>query len=120
MPAFTRMRHTVGRAQDDPVALGQELGQVRVVRSCVAGVGQGHHFGPGLLLYGVTRSAPSVPMSKRGYTPLPIRRNHSPNMAFAHSQDFGYFFHTQIMGRHAVEHLRPRLYSLGQCQSFHE
>ena len=60
-------------AQDDPIALGQEFGQVRVVRSCVGGAGQDHHLGPALLLYGVTRSAPSVPMSKRGCTLFPIR-----------------------------------------------
>ena len=37
-------------------------------------------------------------------------------MAFAHSQDFGYLFHAQIMGQHAFEQLKLRLFFLGQCQ----
>ena len=58
-------------------------------------------------------------MSERGGSLLPIRRQGSPEMAFAHSQYLGRPVYLYLMFQYTVEHLEPRLLPLSQCQSSH-
>ena len=97
----------------------QQLGQMRMVRSSVASAGQLHHVSHLGLRRGVGRSAATIPVGECGGTLLPIGRQNTPHVAFAHSQDLGRLTYRHLICQNAVEHLKSRLLLLRQCQSFH-
>ena len=78
-----------------------------------------HHVSHLGLRRGVGRSAATIPVGECGGALLPIGRQNTPHVAFAHSQDLGRLTYRHLICQQAVEHLKSCLLLLSQRQCLH-
>ena len=102
-------------AQVEPLVLPQQLGEVGVVRSRVAGGGQAHDGRGDIGRDGVVRTAPAVAVGERGGSARAVGGEESPRVARADTQDLGGLHELQISGDHPVEYVASCLFELLHC-----
>ena len=97
------------------LVLPQQLGEVGVVRSRVAGGGQAHHGRGDIGRDGVVRTAPAVAVGERRSSPRTVGGEEPPRVPLADAQDLGGLRDLQISGDHPVEYVASCLFGLLHC-----
>ena len=117
-PAGTRDAGPRQDPADGPTAhvqalvLPEQLGEVGVIRSRVAGAGEAHHGRGDVGRDGVVRVAPPVAVLQRRRSARAVGGEESPRVSLAHAQDLGGLRGPQISGHHPVEYVASCFFGL--------
>ena len=85
--------------------LPEQLGEVGVVRSRVAGGGEAHHGRGDIGRDGVVRTAPAVAVLQRRGSARAVGGKEPPRVSLADAQDLGGLRGSQISDHHPVEYV---------------
>ena len=94
------------------LVLPEQLGEVSVVRSRVAGAGEAHHGRGDIGRDGVVRTAPAVAVPQRGGSARTLGGEEPTDVAFADAQDLCGLRGPQISGHHPVEYVASCFFGL--------
>ena len=119
-PAAARTRDAGPRQDpaDGPTAhvqalvLPEQLGEVGVIRSRVAGGGEAHHGRGDVGRDGVVRTAPAVAVLERRGSARAVGGEEPPRVSLADAQDLGGLRGPQISGHHPFEYVASCCFGL--------
>ena len=97
------------------LVLPEQLGEVSVVRSRVAGAGEAHHGRGDDGRDGVVRTAPAVAVLQRRGSARAVGGEEPPRVSLADAQDLGGLRGLQISGHHPVQYVASCFFGLLHC-----
>ena len=97
------------------LVLPEQLGEVGVVRSRVAGAGEAHHGRGDGGRDGVVRTAPAVAVLQRRGSARAVGGEEPPRVSLADAQDLCCLRGLQVPGHHPVEYVASCFFGLLHC-----
>ena len=105
--------------EGEPFHLAQLLGQVYLIESHVPRARQRNDGLPGLLVHGIRRHLPSIPMRQCRYSPLPVGGQYPADMSRRHVEHCRSFPDRECSSIHFRDHQTPLLFLSAHCHVLH-